>query len=160
MRYHNVSFMSQSCLHFLFIQSLYSFFNLQKFFIYYYTRNNTPIAQCYGHCAAACSNQNPAACIYSNQNPAACSNHNPAACSNHNPAACSNQNPAACSNQNSAACSNQNPVNVELCKLGLLIWQVVVNDFLCNATCTSIYHTILALILHRTLHVIHHVIMR
>ena len=32
MRYHNVSFMSQSCLHFLFIQSLYSFFNLQKFF--------------------------------------------------------------------------------------------------------------------------------
>ena len=144
MRYHNVSFMSQSCLHFLFIQSLYSFFNLQKFFIYYYTRNNTPIAQCYGHCAAACSNQNPAACIYSNQNPAACSN----------------QNPAACSNQNPAACSNQNPVNVELCKLGLLIWQVVVNDFLCNATCTSIYHTVLALILQPTLHVIHHVIMR
>ena len=35
MRCHNVSFMSQSCLHFLFIQSLYSFFNLQKFFFYY-----------------------------------------------------------------------------------------------------------------------------
>ena len=35
MRYHHVSFMSQSCLHFLFIQSLYSFSNLLKFFIYY-----------------------------------------------------------------------------------------------------------------------------
>ena len=31
MRYHNVSFMSQSCLHFLFIQSLYSFSNLLNF---------------------------------------------------------------------------------------------------------------------------------
>ena len=32
MRYHNVSFMSQSCLHFLFIQSLYSFSNFLNFF--------------------------------------------------------------------------------------------------------------------------------
>ena len=32
MRYHNVSFMSQSCLHFLFIQSLYSFFKFAEIF--------------------------------------------------------------------------------------------------------------------------------
>ena len=33
MTYHIVSFMSQSCHHFLFIQSLYSFSNLLKFFL-------------------------------------------------------------------------------------------------------------------------------
>ena len=38
MRYHNVSFMSQFYLHFLFIQSLYSISNLLNFFIYYSNR--------------------------------------------------------------------------------------------------------------------------
>ena len=36
MRKDNVSFMSQSCLHFLFIQSLYSFSKFQKMFLLVY----------------------------------------------------------------------------------------------------------------------------